>query len=130
MKLTVSEYATHFKTSVQSVYQRIKRGTLKSFKENGITYVIVEDEAIKDDLNPSLESDLKEALKLIKAQSKEIKRLSKALEKCNEKKESVYLQYIGELKQLQLEAPAPVKNDDVIDLDEVKPKKKKKKKKK
>ena len=88
MKLTVNEYATEFKTSVQSVYQRIKRGTLKSVEENGIKYVLVEGESIKDDLNPEFKVTLKRAFKTIeylqdenKAMRKEIKRLTKELSK-------------------------------------------------
>lgn len=125
--LSVSEYSTAFKVSVQSVYQRIKRGSLKSKKENGITYVILENEeikGIKDDLKPSVESDCKDLLKLIKSQSKEIKRLTKELTKAKNEEVQTLKAFIGEMKQLT--APAPVEEDII----EVKPKKKKKKKKK
>jgi predicted DNA-binding protein YlxM (UPF0122 family) len=132
MKLTVNEYAMEFKTSVQSVYQRIKRGSLNSVEENGIKYVVVEENSIKPTLNPSVESGFKEVFKIverlqrqIKGKDKEIKRLTKQLAKCNKKSEGVYLSYIAELKHLQLKAPVNI-DEDII---EVKPKKKKSKKK-
>jgi predicted DNA-binding protein YlxM (UPF0122 family) len=65
MKLTVSEYAKEFKTSVQSVYQRIKRGSLKSIEENGIKYVVVDDDTIKPILKPSIESEFKSLFKIV-----------------------------------------------------------------
>lgn len=138
MKLTVNEYAKEFKTSVQSVYQRIKRGSLNWVEENGIKYVVLEEESIKPTLNPSVESGFKEAFKMVKrlqkqnkAKDKEIRRLTKKLEKCGKGKEEVYLSYISELKQLQLEAPVSTYKDaeDIIDIKEEKKKKNKSKKK-
>jgi hypothetical protein len=135
MKLTVNEYAIEFKTSVQSVYQRIKRGSLKSVEENGIKYVVVEENSVKPTLNPNVESGFKEVFKIverlqrqIKVKDKEIKRLTKQLAKCNKKSEGVYLSYIAELKYLQLKAPVKQSEDDA-DIIEVKTKKKKSKKK-
>jgi predicted DNA-binding protein YlxM (UPF0122 family) len=132
IKLTVNEYAKEFKTSVQSVYQRIKRGSLKCVEENGIKYVVVEDESIKPSLNPNVENGFKEVFKIverlqrqIKEKDKEIKRLTKQLDKCHKKNEKVYLSYIAELKYLQLNPPetSSPKEEEIIDI-----KKKKKKK--
>jgi len=137
MKLTVNEYAKEFKTSVQSVYQRIKRGSLKWVEENGVKYVVLEDESIKPSLNPNVESGFKEVFKMveqlhkqIKSKDKEIKRLTKKLEECGKGKEEVYLSYISELKQLQLSAPISTHkdDDDIIDVKEKKKKRKSKKK--
>jgi len=135
MKLTVNEYAEKFKTSVQSVYQRIKRGSLNSIEENGIKYVIVEDNDVKPSLNPNVESEFKKVFKIverlqrqIKGKDKEIKRLTKQLAKCHKKSEGVYLSYIAELKHLQLKAPLNI-DDDIIDVKEKKKKSKKKRKK-
>jgi predicted DNA-binding protein YlxM (UPF0122 family) len=133
MKLTVNEYAKEFKTSVQSVYQRIKRGSLKSVESNGIKYVVIEDTSIKSTLNENVESEFKDMFKIIKRlqkqltkKDKEIKRLVKALEKANKSKEEVFLNYITELKQLQITYQEP---EEII-LEEKKKKKFKKKKKK
>lgn len=119
MKLTVKEYSTHFKVSVQSVYQRIKKGTLKSIEKNGVKYVITDDVSTKEVDNPIEQPLVKELVKdfnkVLKRKDKEIRRLTKALEKCKDSKSEVLLQYIQEMKQLQLAAPKP------------KPKKKKKK---
>jgi hypothetical protein len=136
MKLTVSEYSTQFKTSVQSVYQRIKRGTLKSVEENGIKYVIIDDNTasngVKSTLKPEVKSEFKYLVKLIKRlqnqidkKDKEILRLTKKLEKCSNSKSDVLLQYISELKQLQLTHNTGT----VVDVPELKKKKRKKSKK-
>ena len=137
-KLTVSEYAREFKTSVQSVYQRIKRKSLKSVEENGIKYVVLDTIAGSDDvkssLKPRVKSEFKYLVKLIKRlqdqiefKDKEIRRLTKKLEKCSNSKSDVLLQYISELKLLQL-AAKPI-DDDPIDVDDTDPVKRKKDKK-
>lgn len=130
MKLTVNEYAAQFKTSVQSVYQRIKRGSLNSVEENGVKYVIVEDETIKPFLNATVENEFKEVFKIVerlqeenKALRKENKRLTKKLEKAKDDRADTLLQFIGEMKRLS----APV-NDEIIDVKIEKKKAKKKKK--
>ena len=137
MKLTVSEYAKEFKTSVQSVYQRIKRGSLNWVEENGIKYVVIEEESVKSSLNPNADIGLNKAFKMVerlqkqlKSKDKEIRRLIKQLEKCNKGKEKVYLSYISELKQIQLEAPVPTYKvgEDIIEVKEKKKKNKSKKK--
>ncbi len=134
-KITVSEYAREFNTSVQSVYQRIKRKTLNSVEEHGVKYVVIPDNTGSDRLNkgddkgdkPKVQSEFKQLVKMIKrlqdqidSKDVEIKRLTKKLEKCSKSKEDVLINYISELKQLRLPEP-----EEVID---VKPKKKKKKK--
>ncbi len=135
-KLTVSEYATEFKTSVQSVYQRIKRDTLKCVKENGIKYVVLDSDTgsagLVKDIKPNVQSEFKQLVKMIKrlqnqieSKDDEIKRLTKKLEKCNGTKEKVLINYIQELKQLQI-ASSPIE-EDIIDLEPKKSKKKKKK---
>ncbi len=143
MKLTVGEYAAEHNLTVQSVYQRIKRGSLKSVESNGVKYVIVDNERIKHSLNTDVESMFKESFKELskiieKLQSqifkkdKEIKRLTKSLEKCSKTKEHVFLQYINELQQLQIthNNNADPGSDDIIEVEPDKKKKKRNKKKK
>lgn len=135
MKLTVSEYATEFKTSVQSVYQRIKRGSLKSVTENGIKYVLIEEDTTKPNLKPELESGCKDLLKLVKSQQKEIKRLTKELSKAQFHSMATMKGYIDKLETLQLEAPRKQKDEDITEAEfeesqEKSGKSKKKKKKK
>jgi len=142
MKLTVGEYAAKHNLTVQSVYQRIKRGSLKSIESNGVKYVVVDSESIKGSLNTDVESMFKEPFKemskiieklqnQISKKDKEIKRLTKALEKCNKTKEDVFLQYIQEIKTApQLAAPVPDHDDNVIEVKEERSKKKKSKNKK
>ena len=44
MKITVPEYANREQISKQAVYARIKRGGLKSIKENGTIFIILPDQ--------------------------------------------------------------------------------------
>ena len=126
-KMSVSEYASTFKVSVQSVYQKIKRGSLKSVEENGVKYVLLDDSQIKPDLKPKVESDCKDLLKMIKSQQKEIKRLTKELSQAQFHSMATMKGYIDKLESMQqLSAPVP-EQEDII---EVKDKKKDKKKRK
>ncbi|MDQ1282182.1 MAG: hypothetical protein QG630_533 [Patescibacteria group bacterium] len=43
-RLTVKEYATIHKTSVQNVYKHIKSGTLEAHTIDNIKYIIIKDE--------------------------------------------------------------------------------------
>jgi len=129
MKLTVSEYAKRLNVSVQTVYKKVKRGVITTVKENNITYVVVdEDEGVKG-VKQKVSESSNELLTLVKTQQKEIKRLSKKLEKCNKTKEDVFLQYIEEIRAVkQIAGPVPVE-EDVIEVKEEKSAKKKSKKK-
>lgn len=127
MKLTVKEYATSLNVSIQSVYKKIKRGSLTTVKENNITYVVVDSLEVEKVVKPVQSNDCTELLDIIRRRdkevkqlNKEIKRLTKELSKAKDSKSEVLEKFIFEIKQLQ----AP--KDDII---EVKPKKKKKGKK-
>jgi len=148
MQLTVKQYASKFKISVQAVYQKLQRGTLQYIEEEGIKYIVLDKQEIKDieqplvkeveregaeitqgivkDLLKQLKQKDKEFKKMLASKDKEIRRLSKKLEKSSDKKEEVYLSYISELKQLQISSKP---SESIIDIEEDNPKKKKKKKK-
>jgi len=133
MKLTVKEYAAQLDVSIQSVYKKIKRGSLTTIKENNITYVIVDSIEVGKVVNPVQSLDctglldiIKRRDKEVKSLHKEIKRLNKQLAKSHTKNEKVYLSYISELKQLQLKAPENI-NEDIIEVKEKKRSKKRKK---
>ena len=121
VKLRVSDLAKQRGVSVQTIYKQIKKGVLTVVKEEGVLYVLTDNEEVKHDVKQSSNSDCKELLKIVKTLNKEIKSLGKQLAKCNESKEGVFIQYIQELKQLQLPPP-----EEVI----IKPKKDKRKNKK
>ena len=129
MKLTVSEYAKRLNVSVQTIYKKVKRGVLTTVKENNITYVVLDDEEGVTEVKQKISESSNELLTLVKTQQKEIRRLTKKLEKCNGTKEKVFLQYIEEMKQfqLQLQAPIVVNNEEIIEVKEKKKKKKKSK---
>ena len=124
--MTVNEYAKSLNISVQTVYRKIKRGSLKTNKENGITYVIVDNqtgsESLNRGLNKGLNNDLSELLIIIRDLQKEVKRLTKKLEKCNQTKEDTLLSFIGEMKRLSL----PSEGSDIVDVYPGETKKKKK----
>ncbi len=123
MKLSIKDYSTLKSISLQAVYQACKKQRIKCIEENGKRYVVVDAEEVKP-VKQAVDEDqdksiVKELLKQLKSKDKEIKRITKELAKCNESKEGVFIQYIQELKQLQLPKP-----EEVI----IKAKKKKKKK--
>jgi len=130
MKLTVSEYAKRLNVSVQTVYKKIKRGVIATVKENNITYVVLNDKEGVTEAKQKVSESSNELLTLVKAQQKEIKRLTKKLEKANSSKEDVFLKYIAELKEVKLlKTPAEFQEleEDALEA-EIKPKKKKKNK--
>ncbi len=137
MKLTVKEYATQLNVSIQSVYKKIKRGSVPTVKENNITYVIVDSLEVEKVVNPVQSKDCTGLLNIIKRRDKEVKQLNKEIKRLTKKlsqsendKSKVYLSYIAELKQLQLQAPAStLKNEkDIIEINTKKKSKKRKKK--
>lgn len=132
VKLRVSDLAKKRNVSVQTIYKQIKKGLLTITKEEGITYVITDneefEEKVKHDVKQSLNSDCKEVLKMVKTLQKEVKRLTKELIKCNASKESVLISYIEELKALRLPTPETIVNIEPIPTTKKKKKKKKKKK--
>ena len=118
MKFTVSEYAKRLNVSVQTVYKKVKRGVITTVKENNITYVIVDEDEGLNGVKQKVKESSNELLTLVKTQQKEIKRLTKKLEKCNQVKEDVFLQYIQEIKSLkQIQAPVEDKDDDIIEIE-------------
>jgi hypothetical protein len=146
MKLTVKEYASRFKISVQAVYQRLNKGTLKSIEENGTKYVLVDKKDIKeieqplkqenDDYFKEVVKDLFKQLKekdekiesledKIAKRDKEIKKLNKRLLKSVQAEKQTLINFITEQQRL-------IQNkrvDDVIDADFEESKKKSKSKK-
>lgn len=157
MKLTVKEYASRLKVSVQSVYQRIDKGTLKYIVENDKKYVIVDKEEIKpleqepenfgkmigqqvvqllqqvrekDIRIAKLEERIDQRDKEINKLHKDIKRLNKEVKESMRNEKETLMRVIGEIKQLQIEAPIISAHKDDEDIIEVKEKKKKKRKKK
>jgi len=126
MKLTVKEYATQLNVSVQSVYKKIKLGSLTTVKENGTTYVIVDSLEVKKVVKPIQSNDCTELLNIIKRRDKEVKQLRKEIKRLTKKNESVFSAYLGEY-QKAISAP---KKDNPIEVKIKKKKEKKSKKKK
>ncbi len=134
MKLTVKEYATKYNVSIQSVYKRIKRGTLDTVKENNTIYVIVEVSGVEEVVVPIQSNDCTELLDIIRRRDKEVKslnkeiqRLTKELTKAQNGKSEVLEKFIFEMQQLS----APVqKEEEIIEVKDKKKKGKKPKKKK
>jgi len=131
VKQSVTEYCTINKVTPQSVYARIKRGTLESVKENGITMLLIEDAtplAMDDEQHIKPKSNEVEMLlqSIIKDKNKEIKRLHKTIKQLQgqvHKDMDLLLNILsGETKPMQI-ATKPTKGD-VIDLEEVKTAKK------
>jgi hypothetical protein len=126
-----SKISKDLKISINTVtkyIKEIKRGVITTVKENNITYVVLDDKEGVTEVKEEVSQSSYELLTLVKTQQKEIRRLTKKLEKCNKGKEDVLLNYIGELKAIkQIQAPVP-EEEDVIEVKEEKSKKSKKKK--
>ncbi len=122
MKLTVKEYATKYNISIQSVYKRIKRGTLNTVKENNIIYVVLDVSEVEEVVTPVQSNDCTELLDIIRRRDKENKQLQKEIKRLTKKNEAVFTSFLD--KAL---APPPVPEDDFVDV-EINPKKSKKKK--
>ena len=122
MKLTVKEYATQLDVSIQSVYKKIKRGTLTTVKENNITYVIVDNLEVKKVTEPVQSDKCLELLTIIKRRDKEVKQLRKEIKRLTKKNEKQNKFLISKYENA---LPKP-KQDDIVDVN-VAPKKKKKK---
>lgn len=71
--MTVAQYASKNKVSKQSVYDRLRRGTLSARLINGVKHIIEPDlETVKPDVDSSLAPDKKKLLVEV------LKRLNKA----------------------------------------------------
>ncbi len=125
MKLTVKEYATQLDVSIQSVYKKIKRGSLTTVKENGIIYVVVDGLEVEEVVKPVQSTNCTGLLDIIKRRDKEVKQLRKEIKRLTKKNEAVFSSFL----EKALMPPKPDKKDDFVDI-KVKPKKKKKSKKK
>jgi len=125
MKLTVKEYATQLDVSIQSVYKKIKRGSLTTVKENSMTYVIVDSLEVKEVVNPVQSNQCTELLDIIRRRDKEVKQLRKEIKRLTKKNESVFSSFL----EKALMPPTPTPKDDFVDVD-ITPKSKKKKSKK
>jgi len=154
-KLTVSEYSQQIGKSKQSIYNRIKRGTLKSENIDGVSYVYVDSTIVKPikPLNTTINNEttqpiekfnrneifilkrelkeykkmLKECRATIKTKDKEIKRLNKSLYQEKDSSIDILKQFIGEMKVLSHKSN--VVETEIIEEEEINQKKKKKKKK-
>ncbi len=124
MKLTVKEYATQLDVSIQSVYKKIKRGSLTTVKENNITYVIVDSIKVKKVTEPVQSDNCMELLDIIKRRDKEVKQLRKEIKRLTKKNEKQNKFLINKYENV-----LPKPKDDIVDVN-VAPKKKKKKDKK
>jgi len=123
MKLTVKEYATQLDVSIQSVYKKIKRGSLTTVKENNITYVIVDNIEVEKVAEPVQSNNCMELLDIIKRRDKEVKQLRKEIKRLTKKNEKQNKFLIAKYENA---LPKPKDDDIIVD---VAPKKKKKGKK-
>jgi acyl-CoA hydrolase len=124
MKLTVKEYATQLDVSIQSVYKKIKRGSLTTVKENNITYVMVDNLEGEKVVKPVQFNNCTELLDIIKRRDKEVKQLRKEIKRLTKKNEKQNKFLIG-----KYENALPKPKDDAVDVDVTLKKKKKLKKK-
>lgn len=136
--ITVTEYCKRHNVSTQSVYSRIKRGTIEHEVVNGVKMVFDGDVAQTQSVPTPIVNDYNDVIDLMQSiidnQQKEIKRLIKRinkLEKNGDKNADVLREILlGKIKPIQLEQLGQVPIDVDVDIDVEQPKKKKKSKKK
>ncbi len=117
MKLTVKQYATRLNISVQAVYQRIKKGTLKYTTINDVKYIVLEPSDVKDSIKHVDQDTISRLLKLLESKDAEIVKLTRKLVKCSKSKEKVLLQYISELKSTTMYlSKSTHKDNDIVDV--------------
>ena len=80
-RLTVIETAQLLGVSKEAIYNRIRRGTLQTIIENGIKYVILNDEVKKTAQNRKANSNINDAyIQLLKDEMRELKEKNRLLE--------------------------------------------------
>lgn len=137
MKLTVKEYATSLNVSIQSVYKKIKRGSLTTVKENNITYVLIDSLEVEKVVKPVQSNDCTELLDIIRRRDKEVKQLHKEIKRLTKELSQAQLHsmatmkgYIDKLETMQLLSESvKVHEEEFIDVKNKKKSKKNKKKK-
>jgi DNA-binding Lrp family transcriptional regulator len=132
-KLTVKEASEFLGITREAIYNRVRRGSLKSINENGIKYVLVEEQSNepKQKISTAINSVKNEYEEFLKEQIKELK---EELKYTKEKVEKLYEQKDEQLKsilqitlQSQQRQISPVNShESVIEADIKKPTKWKK----
>lgn len=133
-KQSVSEYCTLNKVTPQSVYARIKRGTLEAVKENGVSMLLIEvPNAPESDSQATINDETNTIQTLLQSiindQKKEIKRLHKTIKQLEKQR---YKDMDAMRDFLTGKASMPVleyKKEDFVEAQVSKKKKKRKKKK-
>ena len=126
MKLTVKEYATQLDVSIQSVYKKIKRGSLTTVKENNRTYVVVDSIEVKKVDEPVQSDNYTELLDIVQRRDKEVKQLRKEIKRLTKKNEKQNKFLISKYENA---LPKP-KKDDIVEVNVAQKKKKEKSKRK
>ncbi len=85
-KLTVSEAANYFGITKEAIYNRVRRGKLKTLNENGLKYVVVEDSNTQEvKILPKTRSKNDKYLTFLEGEVEELKSKVKRLEAENTK---------------------------------------------
>ena len=140
-KLTLKEYAKKKGISLVTVNKHINKGLINSIKEGNRRYIILDEDIDNSSVNKvnkvykpyenNFINHLQRENKRLIKENKKLKKLlikkEKQLVKTTNNEKQTLLNYIGELKQLQL-SNKPKKDEEII-INETKKKKKKSKKK-
>lgn len=120
--ISVQEYATRYKVSQQSVYARIKSGSIQAVIKDGVKMIQDDRQDKANNIQPIDKTDSIH----IKALKKEIKRLKKDLKKSEEKRERSDNRLDQLLNLMLSKKEIPFFKDEIIDV-AIKKKKKRKK---
>lgn len=134
--LTITQYAKQYNVSKQSVYDRIKRGTLKASIQDGVKMIDTNDLQMtsistnndKLENRARLVNEMKKGYKqLIKQQKQLIKRQDKQIESLQKEINDMQARYY-KVTTLMFESRQKELTADIVDTEIVKYKKKSKKK--
>jgi transposase len=109
-KLTIQEAAKHFQISKEAIHNRIRRGTLVAFVENGIKYVLVEGDVKSE---PNVSGNERYHL-FLEEQNKTLQEKIERLEKDNaslrDQKEQMLIEERKKIEHIYQEKDAQLKN--------------------
>jgi len=125
--MKVGEYSKVFNVSVQSVYQRLKKGTLKYEVKDNVKYVKVFDKPLTKEKLKSSKDNCKDIIKVYKQVVKDLRKQLKSMKRDKDRN----YQNLEKLFDKVLEVknlPVPVLEAEIYETKKSKNKKKKKKK--
>ena len=124
--MKVGEYSKAFNVSVQSVYQRLKKGTLEYEIKDNVKYVKVFDKPLAKEKFKSSKDSCKDIIKVYKQVVKDLRKQIKTLKRDKDRNYSKLEKLFDKVLEVK-SLSAPVLEAEIYETKKSKKKKKKKK---